>query len=133
MPETVAEPSGLPGVPTDTSGVQRAAPTAAAGAGAGTGPPAPVVAGDSSDLRGSVTFGSGTTPAGGVAVTVAFVTARDPNRLPVIQITETTAALSALNPAVTAVSSTGFSVSTNTALTASQASTVYGFAWTLTD
>ena len=87
MPETVTEPSGLAGVPTDTSGVQRAAPTAAAGAGAGSSPPAPVVAGDSSDLRGSLTFGSGGTPAGGVAVTVTFVKPRDANRLPFIQIT----------------------------------------------
>ena len=121
----------MPSVPTDTSGVQRVTPTAAAGAGAGGSPPAPVVSVDSADGRGTVTFGSGTTPAGGVAVTVTFTTARDPNRLPCIQITETTVALSALNPAVTSITSTGFSVSTNTALTASQANTVYGFMWDL--
>src|SRR5712671_1438059 len=38
-------------------------PTAAAGANAGTGPPAPVVTANSTDVAGSITFGTGTTPA----------------------------------------------------------------------
>jgi hypothetical protein len=133
MPESVVNPSGLGGVPTDTSGVQRAAPTAAAGANNGTTPPAPVVAGDSSDLRGSVTFGSGSTPAAGAQVVVTFTTPRDSNRLPVIQMTETTTALAALNPAVTAVTAAGFTVSTGSAPAASQGATVYGLAWALFD
>jgi hypothetical protein len=132
MPQQVQNPSGAGGVPTDTSGVQRGAPTAVAGANNGTTPPAPVVANDSSDLRGSLTFGSGTTPAIGAQVVVTFTTPRDANRLPVIQLTETTVAFSALQPAV-AVTSTGFTVSTAVAPTGSQANTVYGFGWTLTD
>lgn len=115
----------------DTSGVDRNVPTAATNAGNGTGPPAPVVAGNSSDGRGSLTFGSGTTPAAGNQITVTFVRPQDPNRLPIVQITETTAALSALNPAVTAVTATGFTVATNGAPAASQANTVYGLAWAL--
>lgn len=133
MPQNVANPSGLGGTPTDTSGVQRAAPTAAAGASNGGSPPAPVMSADSSDIRGSLTFGSGTTPAAGAQVVVTFTTPRDAGRLPVIQITETTTVLSALNPAVTAVTATGFTVSTNSAPTASQANTTYGLAWQTID
>jgi hypothetical protein len=133
MPESVQNPSGAGGVPTDTSGVQRAAPTAVAGGSNGTGPPAPVIAGDSSDLRGSLTFGSGTTPAAGSQVVVSFTTPRDANRLPVIQMTETTTALAALNPAVTSVTAAGFTVSTGSAPAASQGNTVYGLAWALVD
>ena len=115
----------------DTSGVDRNVPTAAMAAGAGTGPPAPVVSGNSCDERGSLTFGTGTTPAAGAVITVTFARPQDPNRLPVVQITETTTVLAALNPAVTAVTSTGFTVSLNSAPTASQGNTVYGFAWAL--
>jgi hypothetical protein len=115
----------------DTSGVDRNVPAAAAGANNGTSPPAPVVAGNSCDERGSLTFGSGSTPAAGAQVVVSFVRPQDPNRLPVVQITETTTALAAINPAVTSVTSAGFTVSTNSAPTASQAATVYGVAWAL--
>lgn len=116
----------------DPSGVDRNAPTAAAGANNGTSPPAPIVQNPGScDERGAVTFGSGATPAAGAQCVVSFVRKQDPNRLPLVQITETTAALSALNPAVTSVTANGFTVSTNSAPTASQAATVYGFAWNL--
>ncbi len=118
---------------TDVSGVKRVVPTAAAGANAGTGPPAPVMNGNSDDDRGTVTFGSGTTPAAGAVVVVTFATPRDASRLPVVQITETTTALAALQPAVTSITSTGFTVSTASALAGSQANTVYGLAWTCTD
>lgn len=120
--------------PVDNSGVNRAAPTAAAGANNGTSPPAPIVAtADSSDLRGSLTFGSGTSPAAGAQCVVTWATPKDANRLPIVQLTETTAAFSALQPAVTAVTAAGFTVSTANAPTASQAATVYGFAWTTFD
>lgn len=119
---------------TDTSGVKRVAPTAVAGAGAGTAPPAPVINGGSDDDRGSLTFGSGTTPAAGVVISVTFATPKDPNRLPVVLIQEGTAASAGVDLAVTAVTSTGFSVSSGTRfLTASQANTVYGFSWLCVD
>jgi hypothetical protein len=118
---------------TDTTGVKRQAPAAAAGAANGTAPPAPAVSTDSSDDRGSLTFGSGSSPAAGAQVTVAFTAPRDPARLPVVMITETTTALAALNPAVTAITATGFTVSTGSAPSASQAATVYGLAWTCQD
>lgn len=131
--QVVALPSGLAGVPTDTSGVQRSAPVAAAGAGAGTSPPAPVVAPDSSDVRGSLTFGSGTTPPGGTVVTVTFTTPRDPNRLPMVIAQETTSATAGIDFA-TVVTATGFSIVTNTRnLAASQPNTTYGVAWLLVD
>jgi hypothetical protein len=114
----------------DPSGVDRNVPTAAVGAGNGAGP-APVVASQSADERGSLTFGSGAVPAAGAQVTVTFVRPQDPNRLPVVQMTETTTALAALDPAVTSVTETGFTVSTGVAPAASQANTVYGLAWAL--
>jgi hypothetical protein len=118
---------------TDVSGIKFQRPTAAAGASNGGSPPAPVVAVDSSDDRGSLTFGSGTAPAAGAQCVVTFATPKDGNRLPVVQITETTTATAALNPGVTAITATGFTVATNSAPTASQGNTIYGFAWTVTD
>lgn len=74
--------------PTDVSGVNRAPATAAYGAGAGTAPPGtPTVTGD--DARGQVTFGSGTVPGTGVAITVTFIQPRDNSRPPVIMCQET--------------------------------------------
>jgi hypothetical protein len=118
---------------TDVTGVKRQAPAAAAGAGNGTAPPAPLVSVDSSDDRGSLTFGSGTTPAAGAQVTITWTVPKDPARLPVVMITETTTALAALNPAVTAITATGFTVSTGSAPAGSQAATVYGVSWTCQD
>src|SRR5215472_5983570 len=111
----------------DTSGVDRNVPTAAAGAGAGTSPPAPVVDPNSSDSHGSVTFGSGSAPAGGAVVTVTFARPRDPNRLYVLQLTENTTATAGIDLAVTSRTSTGFTISSNTRnLAASQGNTTYG-------
>lgn len=120
-------------MPTDTSGIKRQAPAAVAGANNGTGPPAPLVSVDSSDDRGSLTFGSGSAPAIGAQVVVTFTQPKDTARLPVVQLTETTTAFSALQPAVTSITATGFTVSTAVAPTASQAATVYGFAWSTQD
>lgn len=98
------------------------APTAAAGANNGTTPPAPVISG--TDLRGKVTFGSGTTPAAGAQVVVTFAAAY--SAAPTVVLTATTSAAQALGPYVSAVSTTSFTVSTTTAPAASQANTVYG-------
>ena len=116
----------------DSSGVDRNVPVAAMAAGAGTGPPAPVMSANADDYRGTLTFGTGTSPAAGNVATVTFSRVRDPNRLPVVQLTETTAAFAALQPAVV-VSSTGFTVAVANAPAASQGNTVYGFGWTTVD
>ena len=123
--------------PTDVSGVNRQLPTAAYGAGAGTGPPgSPTVTGD--DTRGNVTFGSGTVPGTGVAITVTLVQPRDNNRPPVIIAQESTAATAGVDFATVLVTSgsqvTGFQLVTAVrGLTASQANGTYGISWTLTE
>jgi hypothetical protein len=118
----------------DPSGQNRQVPTVAAGAGLGTSPPAPAISADSNDERGTVTFGSGTTPPGGALVTVTFVQPRDPNRLPRVMLQESTLAAAGVDLAVTSVTSTGFTVSSNTRnVAASQAAGTYGFYYSVTD
>ena len=123
--------------PTDVSGINRQSPSAAYGAGAGTGPPGtPTVSGD--DARGAVTFGSGTVPGTGVALTITFVQPRDNNRPPVVMCQETTAAMAGVDFATVLVVSgsqvTGFQLVTNVrGLTASQANGTYGVSWVLAE
>ena len=123
--------------PTDVSGINRQTPAAAYGAAAGTGPPGtPTVTGD--DARGTVSFGSGTVPGAGVAITVTFVQPRDANRPPVVMCQEITAAMAGVDFATLLVTSgsqiTGFQISTNTRnLTASQANGTYGVSWVLAE
>lgn len=102
------------------------APTATAGANNGTTPPAPVITGN--DLRGKVTFGSGTSPAAGAQVTVTFATAYA--TAPIVTLTATTSTAQALGAYISAVSTTAFTVSTTNAPAASQANTVYGLNFT---
>jgi hypothetical protein len=118
-----------PGV-VGVTAVGAAAPTATLGAGAGTAPPAAVVLAGSTDARGSVTAGTGTTPAAGALVNVVF--SRTYATIPFVNLTETTTAASLLNPAVTTISTTGFTISVGTAPAASQGAAVYGFEWSLT-
>ncbi len=101
-------------------------PTAAAGANAGTGPPAPVVTANSTDVAGSITFGTGTTPAAGAQVVVTFAQAFGAAPLGVVitPINNASAALQ-LNVSATAVGT--FTVGCNTAPAGSQANTIYGF------
>lgn len=101
--------------------------TAAAGAGAGTSPPAPVVAATATIIRGSLTFGSGTSTAAGTLATVTFGSTLPST--PVVVIAPTTQVTGTLITAVTGVSTTGFSITGNVAPTASQAATVYGVSW----
>lgn len=103
------------------------APTAVAGANAGTTPPAPVVAASSNDTRGSLTFGTGTTPAAGAQAVVTFAAAFA--AAPVVMLTETNALTAALQFYVTSVGTGGFTIATQTAPAASQAATTYGVAW----
>lgn len=102
-------------------------PSAGAGSNAGTAPPSPVIAAGSNDVRGSITGGTGTTPAAGNLITVTFAQAFA--SAPVVTIVPTNAAAAALQPYVTSVSTTGFTIAVGSAPAASQAATVYGFAW----
>jgi len=100
--------------------------TAAAAVPAGTTPPTPVVAAGSTIMRGSLTFGTGTDASTGSMVTVTFGSTLAST--PVVLIAPATSALAAITPAVTGVSTTGFSVAA-TAPGSSQGNTVYGVAW----
>lgn len=101
--------------------------TAAAGAQAGVGAPAPVATG-ARNMRGSVTFGTGTSPAAGEMVVVTHGQAEEFNNpLPVI---------SPLNDAsydlglyAVAIDKTAFRVRARNAPAASQANTVYAFSY----
>lgn len=108
-------------------GSNNALPTGTAGAGAGTTPPSPVIATGSVDARGSVTGGTGTSPATGALITITFGQAYA--SAPVVTITPTNAAAAALQPYITGVSTTGFTIALGVAPSASQANTTYGFNW----
>lgn len=106
--------------------------TVAAGAGAGSSPPAPVVgtAPTASPVRGSATWGTGTSTSADAQIAVTYG-ATLPS-VPVVTIAPTTTATSTLQTFVTSVGSTGFTVSCSVAPTASQGATVFGVAWTAT-
>jgi hypothetical protein len=100
------------------------APGAAAGANNGGSPPAPTVVTGSTDGRGSIQFGSGTTPAAGEQIVVTFAAAYAAP--PVVALSggnAATSALGALYPG--AVSTTGFTIRCMTAPGASQGGTVF--------
>lgn len=101
-------------------------PAAAAGANAGTAPPAPVMGAGSTDDRGTITFGTGATPAAGVMVVVTFGNLNIPSN-PRIQLTANNAATQALGLYNAAKSNAGFSLGAAVAPAASQANTVYSF------
>ena len=104
-------------------------PTAVAGANAGTGPPAPVVGGGSTDLRGRLTFGTGTGPAAGAQVVVTFATAFAAAP-PMILLTWQNAAGAGLGQAyVTAPGTGGFTIDCTVAPAASQANNTYSVSW----
>lgn len=103
------------------------APGVAAGANNGTSPPAPVVAGTATDSRGSLTFGSGSTPAAGAQVVVTFATAFA--SAPVVVVSAGNDATAVLTLSATSVSASGFTLTTHTAPTGSQGATTYAFSW----
>lgn len=103
-----------------------------AGANNGTAPPVPVTAATATDTRGSVTFGSGTTPAAGAQALVAFAVTLPTGVPGAISIMPRNAATQALGLFVSAISATGFTVSSTAAPTASQAATVYAFDYVVT-
>lgn len=104
------------------------APVATYSSGAGTGPPtSPVLVG--TDQSGSVTWGTGTSPAASQQVTVTFAIPQEMSGGGKVVVTPFTAATVALGMYVLAADSTTalFKVSVATAPAASQANTVYGF------
>jgi hypothetical protein len=102
-------------------------PAVAAAAGAGTAPPAPTLAAGSSDARGTVNWGTGTTPAAGAQVAVTF--AAPYAVAPTVILQPANAATAALGNYVTGVSTTGFSVALGSAPAASQAAGTYSDAY----
>lgn len=108
--------------PWDTSTV-----TAAAAAGAGSSPPAPAVLAGSTIIRGSLTFGTGTSTATGTLLTVTFGSTLP--AVPTVIVSPTTQVTGTLITAVTGVTTTGFSLVGNVAATASQANTIFGVSW----
>lgn len=118
----------------DPSGVDRNVPTVAAGAGLGTSPPAPAMSATSDDYRGTISFGSGATPAAGTALTITFARPKDANRLPVISLQEATQATAGIDFAVGTVTSTSFTIVQATRLvTASQPAGTYALNYTIVD
>lgn len=102
-------------------------PTAVAGSNAGTSPPSPAVASGSTDTRGTVTGGTGTSPAAGALIAITFN--QSFVNAPVVNITPANAATAALAPYVTSVSATGFTIAFGSAPSASQPNTTYAFSW----
>ena len=106
----------------DTSSVGTA-PTLAALANNGTGAPAPVLVAGSNDRRGSITFGSGTSPAVGSQVSVTF--ARPYVAAPIVTVAAGNGAAASRAPFATSVTATGFNVALNIAANASQAASAH--------
>lgn len=103
-------------------------PTAAAAASAGTSPPSPVLGANSTDTKGSVTFGTGSgSPGTAGYVTITFSAAFP--RTPVVVPVATNQATAVKQPYVQAVSTTAVTFGLAVAGAASQANTVYGLAW----
>lgn len=101
--------------------------TAAMQAGAGTSPPAAVVT-NTSDTAGTVTFGTGTTPAAGDQIRLTFA-ATFGSAPKGIAITPLNAATQALGLYVSAVTATTVTIAAANAPAASQGNTVYSFSF----
>jgi hypothetical protein len=103
--------------------------TAASGSNAGSGAPVPVVQTNSTDVKGQITFGTGTGPTSGAQVVVTFVTTYSDflTTAPFITITPINSTSATLNMYVSASSVTSFTISCNTAPASSQSNSTYGF------
>lgn len=112
-------------------GLPTGAPTAAAAANNGTTPPAPVVVATSRAYRGSLTFGSGASPAAGAQVSVTYP-GSGYQAAPVVQVIPKNSATQALGLYVSATTAGSFTVSSVNAPAASQANTVYAFDFVVT-
>lgn len=99
--------------------------TVAASSGAGTSPPTPTVAGN--DTRGTVNMGTGTSPGTGAQALVTFsATMSD---APTVVISPLNSATAALQPYVSSVTTSSFTVSFGVAPTASQGLGTYQVAY----
>lgn len=116
---------------TDLTEHNFSAPTLAAGANAGTSPPAPVLSAGSTDARGNITFGTGTTPAAGNMVNITFGTPLPAGRIPYVSLDPSNAATAPLATYIANVSNTGFSIALASAPAASQANTTYAIHYTV--
>jgi len=118
----------------DPSGVDRNKPAVAAGAGLGTSPPAPTMDAQADDKQGTISFGTGTVPAAGTILTVTFARPRDANRLPKVMLQEATTAMAGIDVAISAVTSTGFTVVQGTRIVAaSQPAGTYALTYLVID
>lgn len=113
----------LGNIPDALGSFRATAPTAAANV-AQTAAPAPVVSAGSKDYSGQITFGSGTGPVVGAQANVTFGGGAYA-AAPFVQITPSNAATAALQPYVTAVTTTGFQIAFGVAAAVSQANTTY--------
>jgi hypothetical protein len=100
--------------------------TATMGAAAGTTPPAAVVTG-CNDVRGTLTFGTGTTPGTGTLITVTFPTAFA--AAPTATISPANSATQALGLYIVSTSTTTLVVGCATAPAASQGNTTYALSY----
>ena len=91
-------------------------------------PAGPVVT-KATDAAGIVTFGTGTGPSAGAMVAVTFNRAYGTE--PYVVLSPMNAATAALLPYVSSPSSTGFTISAQTAPAASQANTTYAASWVI--
>jgi len=106
------------------------APSATAGTNAGTSPPSPIVASNSADAAGSVSFGTGTGAVAGQQVNVTFHSVySNPN----ILVCPRNAATAALGLYVYSQSSAGFVLGCANAPTSSQPNTTYSFNYMVMD
>lgn len=103
------------------------APTAVAGGQAGTSPPSPVVVAGSNGTRGTVTFGTGTSPAAGLMATVTFAVAY--TATPLVLITPINNTLVDLHPTPGNLGATSFGLFVKTAPAASQGASTYQFSY----
>jgi hypothetical protein len=104
-------------------------PTPTAGANAGGSPPVPVVVSRSNDERGTVTFGSGTTPAAGSYVVLTFT--QPYGAVPFAEVRPNNVDTEPLTPYVVSVSTTALTIGLRTAAAASQANTKYSVRYRL--
>ena len=106
---------------------------ATASAGAGTNPPNPVVTQGSTDLGGSVSWGTGTLPNTQAQLSIAF---GQPWTIPGgggphVVVTPTNAATQALGLFVTGISPTGFQVNVASTPAGSQGASTYAFCYSV--
>lgn len=106
-------------------------PTAAAGVAAGSTPPAPVVVGQSRDFKGLITFGTGNNPSGGLLLNVTFSAAFD-TAPQVVLLTPANALTGQLQFYVTNITTTGFSIGSNTQPAKNQPNTAYAVEYWVT-